>query len=54
VRKAAYLGGVMEYTVETAIGALFVVDSAVERPLAVGTEVAVGLAPHGVIAIPAN
>jgi iron(III) transport system ATP-binding protein len=52
VRKAAYLGNVMEYTVETAIGALFVVDPAVDRPLAVGTDVAVALAPHGVIAIP--
>src|SRR5206468_6659383 len=52
VRKAAYLGNVMEYTVETAIGPLFVIDAAVDRPFAVGAEVAVALAPHGVIAIP--
>jgi iron(III) transport system ATP-binding protein len=53
VRKAAYLGNAMEYTVETAIGALFAVNAATDRPLPVGTEVAVGLATHGVIAIPA-
>jgi len=54
VRKAAYLGNAMEYTVETAIGALFAVNAVTDRPLAVGAEVAVELAPHGVIAIPAG
>jgi iron(III) transport system ATP-binding protein len=54
VRKAAYLGHTMEYTVETPIGELFAIDSRVDRPLAVGSEVAVAFAPHGVIAIPAN
>ena len=54
VRKAAYLGHTMEYTVETAIGALFAIDSRVDRPLAVGSRVAVAFAPHGVIAIPAS
>jgi len=53
VRKAAYLGHTMEYTVETAIGSLFAIDSRVDRPLAVGSRVAVAFAPHGVIAIPA-
>jgi iron(III) transport system ATP-binding protein len=53
VRKASYLGGVMEYTVDTAIGALFVVDAAVDRALPAGADVAVELAPRGVIAIPA-
>jgi iron(III) transport system ATP-binding protein len=52
VRKAAYLGSVIEYTIDTAIGALFVIDGAVERPLAIGTDVAVAFAPHGVIALP--
>ncbi len=52
VRKAAYLGHTMEYTVETEIGVLFVIDDDVERPLAVGAEAAVAFAPHGVIAIP--
>ena len=54
VRKAAYLGSVMEYTIDTGIGPLFVVDGAVDRPLAIGAEVAVDLAPHGVIAMPAD
>ena len=53
VRKAAYLGHTMEYTADTAIGPLFVIDTGVDRPLAVGTDVAVAFAPHGVIAIPA-
>ena len=53
VRKAAYLGYTMEYTIDTSIGALFTIDNRVERPLAAGTTVAVAFAPHGVIAIPA-
>ncbi len=52
VRKAAYLGATMEYTVETAIGPLFVIDGGVDRPLTVGTAVAVAFAPRGVIVIP--
>ena len=52
VRKAAYLGNTMEYTVDTAIGPLFVIHGRVDRPLAVGADVGVALAPHGVIAIP--
>ena len=52
VRKSAYLGSVMEYTIDTAIGPLFVVDDSVDQPLAVGADVAVALAPHGVIAMP--
>lgn len=52
VRKAAYLGNVMEYTVETVVGALFVVDSRVDRPLSPGSDVSIELAPYGVIAIP--
>jgi iron(III) transport system ATP-binding protein len=52
VRKAAYLGHTMEYTVETEIGALFVIDDDVDRALPVGSEAAVAFAPHGVIAVP--
>src|SRR2546429_6005405 len=37
VHKAAYLGGLMEYSLATDIGELFVISTAVERPLAVGT-----------------
>jgi iron(III) transport system ATP-binding protein len=52
VRKAAYLGGVMEYTLDTPIGELFAISTAVDAPLAVGSEVSVALAQHGVVAIP--
>ncbi len=53
VAKAAYLGTHMEYTVTTELGDLFVVDRAVERPLAAGAEVFVTLAEHGTTVIPA-
>ena len=52
IRKAAYLGGLMEYTLDTPIGALFAISTAVDRPLAVGASVGVQLARHGVVAIP--
>jgi iron(III) transport system ATP-binding protein len=52
VRKAAYLGGLMEYTLDSPIGALFVISTAVDQPLAVGAGVGVALANHGVVAIP--
>src|SRR5687767_9260528 len=48
IRKAAYLGTHMEYTVEAPIGQLFVVDRDVSRPLAAGTDVPVTLSDHGV------
>jgi iron(III) transport system ATP-binding protein len=53
VRKASYIGGLMEYTVDTAIGQLFIVNMAVDHPLAVGTSVSLGLANHGVVPIAA-
>ena len=53
VRKAAYIGGVMEYTVATELGELFVVSMAVDRPLVAGAPVAVTLASHGVVPIAA-
>jgi iron(III) transport system ATP-binding protein len=52
VRKAAYLGGIMEYSIDTDIGELFVVSTAVERPLPAGTAVGIALADHGVVVIP--
>jgi len=52
VRKAAYLGTHMEYTVEAPIGQLFVVDRDVARPIAAGTEVAIRLSDHGVALVP--
>ena len=53
MRKAAYIGGLMEYTVDTAIGQLFIVSMAVDRPLAVGATVSLALANHGVVPIAA-
>ena len=54
VRKAAYLGSVMEYTLDTALGEIFAVSSAVDAPLAAGTRVGVRFAPHGVAVIAAQ
>ena len=47
VAKASYIGRHMEYRVDTARGALFVVDPAVDRPLAVGEAVGVRCADSG-------
>jgi iron(III) transport system ATP-binding protein len=52
VRKAAYLGGLMEYTLDTPVGELFAISMDVDRPHAVGSDVGVVLAQHGVVAIP--
>jgi len=52
VKKAAYLGGSIEYTLDTGLGELFVVSLAVDRPREVGSEVGVRLAAHGVVVIP--
>jgi iron(III) transport system ATP-binding protein len=52
VRKAAYLGTHMEYTVEAPVGQLFVVDRDVSRPIAAGTEVSIALSDHGVALVP--
>ena len=50
--KAAYLGGIIEYTLDSPIGELFVISVAVDHPVAVGTGVGVALARHGVVVIP--
>jgi iron(III) transport system ATP-binding protein len=52
VKKAAYLGTHMEYTVEAPIGQLFVVDRDVAHPIAAGTDVAIQLSDHGVALVP--
>ena len=52
IRKASYLGGLMEYSLDTEIGDLFVVSTAVERPWSAGTQVGIALADHGVVVIP--
>ncbi|TMH08494.1 MAG: ABC transporter ATP-binding protein [Betaproteobacteria bacterium] len=53
IRKASYIGGIMEYTVATELGELFAISMAVDRPLPVGTPVAITLANHGVVPIAA-
>ena len=52
VRKTAYLGTHMEYTVEAPIGQLFIVDRDVAHPIPAGTEVAINLSDHGVALVP--
>jgi iron(III) transport system ATP-binding protein len=49
VRKATYVGGMMEYTIATELGELFVVNMAVDRPFARGSVVSLTLAEHGVV-----
>jgi iron(III) transport system ATP-binding protein len=51
VSKASYLGTHMEYTIDTAAGALFATCPRVDRPLAPGDGVALVLAPRGVIVV---
>ena len=48
VREAAYLGGRMEYVVDTPLGKLFAVDAKTDRPLRVGDKTAVSFDPRGV------
>jgi hypothetical protein len=50
-RKAAYVGGVMEYTIGAALGDLLVVNMAVDRRLSEGADVMLKLANHGVVPI---
>ena len=52
IAKAAYLGTHMEYTVASDLGELFVVDRAVERPLASGTAIWLTPSRHGVTVVP--
>jgi iron(III) transport system ATP-binding protein len=52
VRKASYLGGLMEYSVDSEIGPLFAMSLAVDRPYAVGDAIAIELADHGVALVP--
>ena len=42
VLKAAYLGDHLEYTVDTPVGELFVIDNSVAAPRPVGSSVSVG------------
>ncbi|NVD42120.1 ABC transporter ATP-binding protein [Ensifer sp. HO-A22] len=51
ISTAAYLGGHIEYEVETQNGLLFVVDEAIERMLPPATEVAIGFRSRGLALI---
>jgi iron(III) transport system ATP-binding protein len=52
VTKTSYLGKHREYTVETSLGALFVIDRSDSRLLPPGREVWVTLAARGVVIVP--
>jgi iron(III) transport system ATP-binding protein len=51
ISKANYLGTHMEYSIDTAAGALFATCPRVDRPFAPGTAVALVLSPRGVIVV---
>lgn len=51
ISHAAYLGDHIEYEAETTGGTLFIVDPSVDRPLAPGTRVAIGLKNRGIAII---
>lgn len=51
IAKASYLGTHMEYSIDTAAGALFATCPKVDRPLNAGTAVALSLASRGVIIV---
>ncbi|WBV45053.1 ABC transporter ATP-binding protein [Pseudoroseomonas cervicalis] len=48
VAKAAYLGGIMEYTVETPLGAVFITAPAAGTRLAAGDAVGIGVGGSGI------
>jgi iron(III) transport system ATP-binding protein len=51
IAKSSYVGTHMEYTIDTAAGALFATCARVERPLAPGDAVALVFAARGVIVV---
>ena len=52
VRKAVYVGGSVEYTIDSDVGELFAISLDVASTTPVGAEVGVALADHGVVVIP--
>jgi iron(III) transport system ATP-binding protein len=53
VLHSAYLGGHVEYEVETDIGTLFIVDHAVETSLPAASDVTLGFRNRGIALIQA-
>jgi iron(III) transport system ATP-binding protein len=51
IAKSSYLGTHMEYSIDTAAGPVFATCPKVERPLVVGTAVALSLATRGIIVV---
>jgi iron(III) transport system ATP-binding protein len=51
VAKASYLGSHLEYTIDTEVGPLFVVEPRIDAALEVGTSVRLELAPRGVMIV---
>jgi len=51
ISKASYLGSHVEYTVDSEVGPLFVVDPRIDRAIAVGQPVTLALMPRGVIPV---
>jgi len=51
IRKASYLGSHLEYTVDTNVGSLFVIEPNVEAPIGIGSSVALELSQRGVILV---
>ena len=52
VTKASYLGKHLEYSVETALGSLFVVDRVKANPLVAGNDAWITFAENGAIVVP--
>ncbi len=53
IRKAAYLGKHLEYSLETPVGTLFVVDHAGTKPEPAGTDIWLTFHERGLIVVPA-
>jgi iron(III) transport system ATP-binding protein len=51
VASAAFLGNLIEYTVETPLGTLFLVSPPTTRSAPLGADVAIAFKPHGVIVL---
>jgi iron(III) transport system ATP-binding protein len=52
IEKATYVGTHVEYTVETRLGALFIVDDTTRMPLAIGEPVSLQMDPEALILVP--
>jgi iron(III) transport system ATP-binding protein len=48
VVKATYLGSHMEYTLDTAVGELFVVEPDISNPVGIGSTISLRLRDHGI------